>query len=289
MEMYLNPEQRKEMTVCELARHIFRIIKERGIARIIENNDKFAFRHEDIQALLKRFCERKERHLNGIRGIPEPDDNFCVKFSEAIALLQRRGLLMEMIDRSDRSQRYFRLTSIGINSDFSDGILIIIDDAREIVNSLKNQVPNLDLVVEQYYLESLRACQEGLYISSVISLGAASERAVGCLKEAIVKYDSTHSNLEKKWVSDSVKYILNNINAFNTALGTQLRDDLKEQLELIERIYRLNRNEAGHPRAISISITRCEQENYLNSFRRYAITIFKAVKMLDSASITKTE
>lgn len=204
-------------------------------------------------------------------------------------MLKRRGLLMEKITDGGLLSSNFRLTSVAINSDFSDGILIIIDDAQEIVNSLRNKVSNLDPVVEQYYLESLRACQEGLYISSVISLGAASERAVGCLKEAIVKYDSTHSNLEKKWVSDSVKYILDNIKAFNTALGSQLRDDLKEQLELIERIYRLNRNEAGHPRAISMSITRCEQENYLNSFRRYAITIFKAVEMLDPASITEAE
>jgi len=285
----LSPEQRKDITVCELARHIFRIIKERGIAQIIEDNDRFAFSHEDIRTLLKRFCEKKEHHYNGIRVIDDPDDIFYVKFSEAIALLKCRGLLMEMINLSDTSRRHFRLTSVGINSDFNDGILIIMDDTQEIVNSLKSKIPNLDPIVEQYYLESLRACQEGLYISSVISLGAASERAVGCLKEAIVKHDSTHSNLEKKWVSDSVKYILDNIKVFNTVLGTQLKDDLKEQLELIERIYRLNRNEAGHPRAISMSITRCEQENYLNSFRRYAITIFKAVEMLGSASITETE
>jgi hypothetical protein len=57
---------------------------------------------------------------------------------------------------------------------------------------------------------------------------------------------------------------------------------VKEQLEMMEKIYRINRNDAGHPKSVPMNIERCEQENYLNSFRRYAITIFKAIDLLNS-------
>ena len=63
-----------------------------------------------------------------------------------------------------------RPTSLWEKSFLEDEIIILVDDAKEIVDSLKADIPNLDPVVEQYYLESLRTCQNGFYISSVVFL-----------------------------------------------------------------------------------------------------------------------
>lgn len=266
----LNQEQRKNITLSELARHILHFFKTVGHGDYLP---------EDLLKLLCRKANGSDYELDWDQW------DFPERFSEVIALLKRRGLLMEKIGVTHSDVHRLCLTSVGKRSGLSDEIIILIDGAQEIVNLLKEEISELDPIVEQYYLESLRACQEGLYISSVICLGAASERAVDCLKEAIVKYDPQHKTLEKKRTSDSVKYILANIKQiFDPVVDLQLRDDLKEQLDLAEKIYRLNRNEAGHPRSISMNITRCEQENYLSSFRRYAVTIFRAIEMLKSAS-----
>ena len=80
------------------------------------------------------------------------------------------------------------LTSVGIKSDIQDEILLLVNEPEEIVDALEQKVGNLDEVVRQYYLESLRAYQEGLYISSVICLGAASERAIHWLAKSMEAY-----------------------------------------------------------------------------------------------------
>ncbi|MEK7398923.1 MAG: hypothetical protein AAB116_18470 [Candidatus Poribacteria bacterium] len=269
--VYLSEEKRKDITVSELARFIFRLGKE----------EKVAF--TNIPALLQSLCPENKSNID-ING--HSNKEFSIKFHEAITLLKRQGLLMDVISFISAGIPIPAVypTSIWEKSSLDgDGIIILIDDAQDIVNSLKHEATNLDPVVEQYYLESLRACQDGLYISSVICLGAASERTIDCLKEAIVKYDQTHKKLENKWVSESIKHILDNFNQiFGSAIDRLLKDDLKEQLGLTEGIYRLNRNSAGHPKAISMNITRCEQENYLNSFRRFASTIFKVISRLSS-------
>lgn len=265
----LNQDKRKSISVSELERYIFRFFK--------------TVEHEDYSpdALLRLLCR-----------VPNSSDygsdwdqwDFPLKFSEAIALLERRGLLMDKVGVTHSDVHKLCLTSVGKKSKFN-GIIILIDDAQEIVDSLKDEVDNLDPVVEQYYLESLRACQEGLYISSAICLGAASERAIDCLKEAIVNYDPKHKVLERKWTSDAVKYILGIFKQiFDPSVDRMLRNDLKEQLELTERLYRTNRNDAGHPRKVAKSIGRCEQENHLYMFRRYAVTIFTVINELERAS-----
>ena len=281
MELPLSAEQRKEITINELAGLIFRIIKERGSDPTVRP----PIYPVHPASLLNQFYNEPPGPLMTKPQEQVRDEGFFLKFSEAMALLKRRGLLVDKIeDRDNPYPAYIYLTSVGERSSLDDyGMLILIDGAQEIVDSLKEQIPNLDPVLEQYYLESLRACQEGLYISSVICLGAASERTIDCLKEAIVRRYPQHKKLEKKWVSDTIKYILINFGEiFGPVIDSQLRVDLKEQLDLMEKIYRLNRSEAGHPKSAPMSMTRCEQENYLNAFRRYAITVFRVIDALNS-------
>ena len=161
--------------------------------------------------------------------------------------------------------------------------MILVDDAQEIVNKLKEKISNLDSVIEQYLLESLRACQEALYISSVICLGAASERAIHCLKDAVITYDSSRkADIEKQTtISTLTRYLSDNINSiFKPIADGAFRSTLRDKLDGIARLYRLNRNVAGHPSSIPQDWDRIGQENYLNQFRRYITTIYEAIDKL---------
>lgn len=275
----LSEKQRTNITVCNLARHIFRLGKKKVSV-------------QDLPLLLQQLCpeNKKEAMIED-----HPDQEFTLKFYEAIGLLKRRGLLMNVIDGEFQGSSLLGLpihsvrpTSIWEKSSFDDdGVIILIDDAQEIVNSLKEKVPELDPVVEQYYLESLRACQEGLYISSVICLGAASEKTIDCLVQAVTeKYSEHGKKLEKRRsISAQIKYLSDKKNfrpIFGSIEDEMFKNEIKEKLSGIAHIYRRNRNEAGHPGPISMDITRDEQQCYLNSFRRYAMIIFEAIRMLKS-------
>lgn len=76
-------------------------------------------------------------------------------------------------------------------------------------------------------------------------------------------------------------YLSQNINRIFGSIDAAFRSELRDKLEGIARIYRLNRNEAGHPDSISQDWQRDEQENYLNQIRRYVGTIFQAIDILN--------
>jgi hypothetical protein len=270
MQIGLDPEIREKISISELERHILSVVKE------AKNNKRFFEYPTHPKNLLSAICS----DLDGSRSTIE--ESFDLKFSESLALLKRRCLLMDSIDKYP----CICLSSVGEKSNFHEGIFILVDSAQEIVDFLKKEVPNLDSVVEQYYLESLRACQEGLYISSVICLGSASERAIDCLGEAVVKYDSQYTKeIENKYTSNVAEYIANSIKQiFSSIKDTDghFIEELKNKLKGISVIYRLNRNDAGHPAQISMDIGRDEQECYLNQFRRYVVTIFKAIEIMDN-------
>lgn len=215
------------------------------------------------------------------------------KLLEAIALLERRGLVVRECSYSEprmpsSNQSYTRqvdksivsvyLTSIGMKSDFDDEILLLVDRPQEIVGTLEQEIGTLDNVVRQYYLESLRAYQEGLYISSVICLGAASERAIHWLAETIESYSETYQKEIKKRRDGSIfrltEYLSNSVipNIFEG------NHDLKDRLDRLASIYRENRNEAGHPKNVVQNWSREDQHILLFQFRRYITTICKAIE-----------
>ena len=267
MEPLLNAEQRKQISVPELARFIFRLVKDEKV---------------DIRNLTSLHEQLCPKNIYGREG----DKSFWLKFYESIARLKQRGLLMD-VRAGFPNELNVCLTSVGQKSDFHDGILILIDDAQEIVNAVKEKAPNLDQNVEKYYLESLRACQGGHYLSSVMSLGAASERAIHCLADAVVKHNENIKKIIEKNkgnVSALTRWLGENVNQiFKSISEPTFRSELRDKLEGVARIYRLNRNEASHPDDGLHDWQRNEQECYLNQFRRYVYTIFRAIDILENA------
>ena len=195
------------------------------------------------------------------------------KLLEAIALLERRGLVVRDIPEQLGSigKNYFSvfLTTIGKKSSIDDQVLLLVDKPEETVRALEDSVESLDDVVRQYYLESLRAYQEGLYISSVICLGAASERAILWLAESIESFCSKYQQpiqKRRRNISDLTKYLSGSILSDIFPNDATFETELRKRLVLLGDLYRENRNEAGHPKTVDQSWLGEDQGNSSNSF-----------------------
>ena len=76
--------------------------------------------------------------------------------------------------------------------------LLLVDNPKKLIGKLEGKIGKLDPVVRQYYIESIRGYQEGLYTSSVICLGVASERAIHWLAESIDSYSARYQKQLKR-------------------------------------------------------------------------------------------
>ena len=230
---------------------------------------------------------------------------------EAVVLLERRGLVVrdfsypptapksreqEISGTSERNEPKVtkpldtfgvHLTSVGIKTKW-DEISLLVDKPQETVDSLEQKIGILDKVVKQYYLESLRAYQEGLYIASVLCLGVASERAIHWLAESIESHSEQYQEELKKGREGMISRLTKCLS--DTVIPNIFQDDkkfkqeLKNQLIELGEIYRENRNEAGHPKNIVPDWPRENQEILLIQFRKYITTIYKAIKALHTKS-----
>ena len=263
-------EKVRDMDIISLAKFVFRFLK-KNLSSNHDSSDCF-YPVEDL---------RKALFPDGIKNKSCSDH---ATLAEAVALLERRGLLVRDFSYPLRpmSEDAFivYLTSIGEKSDFDGEVLLLVDKPEEIVRGVEQKVGDLDDVVRQYYLESLRAYQEGLYISSVICLGAASERAILWLAESIESsYPKYQQPIQKKRrnISDLTKYLSASILSDIFPNDATFETELRKRLVLLGDLYRENRNEAGHPKTVDQSWLGEDQEILLIHFRRYITTICEAI------------
>lgn len=264
-------QKNREMDVESLAKVVFRNLKRNPKTYLDGSN--FATYVEELGCPLFSIQNHRLSHSDH------------AKVLEAVTLLERRGLVVRNIpgerEGGYKDQFAVYLTSIGIKSNIDDEVILLVDKPEEIVKVLEEKTGNLDEVVRQYYLESLRAYQEGLYISSVICLGTASERAIHWLAETIESYSEKYQEeIEKRRhgnISRLTEYLSNTVipNAF--VEDKNFADGLKKRLNGLGNLYRENRNEAGHPQTIDQSWLGEDQEYLLIQFRRYITTICEAI------------
>ena len=220
-------------------------------------------------------------------GQDNQSDSDYTKILEAISLLERRGLVVKDSPEQLGSfgKNYFSvfLTTIGEKTSIDGKVIILIDKPEESARALERKVGALDPVVKQYYLESLRAFQEGLCISSVICLGAASERAIHWLAESIEFYSKQYQGKfkAKRNMPDLIKYLSDTVIPNIFGADKNFADELKKRLNGLGNLYRENRNEAGHPQTIDQSWLGEDQEYLLIQFRRYITTICEAIGRLN--------
>lgn len=169
-------------------------------------------------------------------------------------------------DNTQRSGNWLRLTSYGRSQLELDYKPVFLDPVATI-QEIEESIPNMDSIALDYFRESLWAIKKRLYLSATVTMGCASERSILLLIEAVLNYYSNDKTLISNFnKSNSIK------KKFNLLIKTIKDKDLKNELlskyqsdndkiDEIRRlfvdidthldqmfsIYRINRNDAGHP------------------------------------------
>lgn len=279
MDMLKLREKQAEISVYDMAKIIFEYFKRDRRQSAYDEPKPF----ESMSVLYNRFFLHQPSGCSYIT----PHQHTQMKFYEAFYLLQRQGLITPMEDR-----RYV-LTGLGYESDFDEnGDILILDDAEEKVQSIRDEVCSLDPIVEEFYRESIRAFQEGLTLASIFCLGAAIERIFYNLADAVTNYEKSYrSKFGQTWGNTTMKDKVKKLNSWFSNIKENnppsdprfivLLDKLFDKLEDMAKWYGITRNENIHtaykespfpePRAIEIKIL---------DFRLYAITIFQIIDSL---------
>jgi len=167
------------------------------------------------------------------------------------------------------------------------------------IRDLKISIDNIDEVALDYFAESLLAIKKQLYLSATITMGCASERTILLLIERVVEYcsDSTvQKEIDKKFgIKNKFDVIKKLITAkdFKKKLLDQYKGDKRSQdelerifididtmLEQMFSIYRINRNEAGHPTGRKFN--ECIVKSNAAMFKKYCEVTYGLMKYLST-------
>lgn len=168
-----------------------------------------------------------------------------------------------------------RLVTIGINSSNPNWPwLKLTEYGRQVVNSvlptphdpsgylsrLQKEVPKIDNVIFTYLEESLRTYNIGALLSSTITLGCASEKALLILIEAFGNAIQNAKRKQKfeadtrgRLIKRQFDVFVQNLNGIKGNLPGDIIDGVDTMLLGIFEMIRNYRNDAGHPSGKSIS------------------------------------
>jgi hypothetical protein len=158
------------------------------------------------------------------------------------------------------------------------------------LSRLKTRVPKINPTVLLYASESLRAFNAGCYLSTMVMLGVASEKAFLLVAESFASW------LPKNQ-SESFSSILRNLKQNMTAKFSEFRkklepykpklpgefaDNMALTLDSVLDLIRLNRNESGHPTGKTVQ----SEDAYimLQMFATYLKKLFALIEYFDSST-----
>lgn len=203
----------------------------------------------------------------------------------------------DYVDRQTRYELspYGKLVSEKIEEDF------IVLDPSSTIEKLKNTVPNIDAIAVMYYEESVKAYKADLLLAATVTLGASAERSILLLIDGFNKF-TKDTNIEKKFddaKSIKTKYDLLKQFYNDKKVGKQLKSlqssrktkvnnldsiliDFETTLDNMFNIYRINRNDAGHPtgKAMEKDVVRAN----LAMFKRFAQTVYGMIDALEQGN-----
>jgi hypothetical protein len=133
------------------------------------------------------------------------------------------------------------------------------EDIAGYMKFLHDRIPNLDAVIEQYITDGLIAFERGAYFAAAVMLGAASEKALYLLAEAMV--DALKSPKEKQTLEQHLKgRSLNPLLTFvrdaferNRKVPNIPYDGAIPHLMSMFEAVRTQRNDAVHPTTGQVS------------------------------------
>jgi hypothetical protein len=212
---------------------------------------------------IKRYDQLQQQQLRRIFDYGNPKELPSVA-NEAFFFLLRNGYIVPEVDRSSafpmhapRGDRY-DITPRGKQwSGGTDDPLP--EDADGYMKLLKQNVPTVDPVVEEYIRNGLIAFNGGAYFAAAVMVGAATEKAIYMLAEAMVpalKAGSRKTKLEQLFKSKrSLVHFLEFIRD-TLEMNSKLLDPTDNAVTQIAGMFdaiRVQRNDAVHPQTGHVS------------------------------------
>jgi hypothetical protein len=231
-------------------------------------------------------------------------DEYAIK--EAWYNLFIDGWIMPSSDSVWLNNDWFTVTSYGksqlgkIGEDYYPVFL----DPGSTISELKSAIPNIDPIAVKYFEEALWAIQKRLFLSATITMGGASESSILSLIDAVIDYYEDATLTASFAKTDKIKP------KFDLLLGAIKSRNLKKELQsifatdrvkcenikeifinvetVLQRmfdIYRINRNDAGHPTDIGSDpdLTRSEAA----MFRKFCRIVYGLISYMDEAKVIK--
>jgi hypothetical protein len=267
-EYRLDKRQREEISSDELAMRILSLLQRNHKTKMTGSGPYISYYPFQLSSLLNfEFFSREEEMLSGI----EP--SFRQKFAEAVQILANNGLIVA--DHSQNNTDFQVPSSKGLSTDTSSTV-IGVTDAGAFIKAIEKQAGDLDSVARNYLSESYRAAEAKLWLSSVFMLGAASERLIYVLADHIDQLladpiataslsNATKIRQRKEWIVDHLSALRRKFPA-----NKQAFIDVEDKFDSLYNTYRYQRNEAGHPRDVVLSVDPKQIKAMLFSFGLYA-------------------
>lgn len=199
-------------------------------------------------------------------------------------------ILTPVHDASDRGWPFLTLTSFG--QDVISQSAPHYYDPEGYITYLKDMAPNLDSVVEQYIFEGLNCFKRQLFFASAVMLGAAAEKAVLLLLEAIAKSlpdPQRKKEAEQLLEGGRLPAIYDKITATLTpltkkgAIPYSVHEGCIEHLMSLFEMIRVQRNDAVHP--VAGPVNRDKVFLSLHTLPVALQLVYKLIGWLDSNSV----
>jgi hypothetical protein len=220
------------------------------VERLVKERDLFP-RKDECERLKVDYNDYQQKHLN-------PTDRFTIL--EVIWDMVSERIVTPGLDQSNVNFPFVSLTSFGEHV-ISQSTPHYYDPDGYIM-FLKGIAPNLDPVIEQYVLEGVNCFRRQLLFASAVMLGAAAEKAVLILLEAIAK--ATNDPRRKKEVEHLLEgarlptvydKILDTLTPLTKSgrIPYSIHQGCSEHLMSLFEMIRVQRNDAVHPEAGIVS------------------------------------
>lgn len=177
-----------------------------------------------------------------------------IKILEIIWDLIIERILTVGLDENNADWPWVRLTDYG-ESILKEGILPYYDP-EEYGTVIDSVVPPVDKVIKQYAIEGINCFRQRLLFASAVMFGAAAEKIILILLEAIAKAETDHkikSKLEKLLERPNLPEIFASIRSKVEALVKEkvipysVHEGSAEHLLSLFEMIRVQRNDAVHP------------------------------------------
>ena len=173
---------------------------------------------------------------------------------------------------------------------WANGGTPVPEDASQYMDVLGSLVPNLNTVIRQYVEESLVAYQRQAYFAAAVMVGAASEKAIYLLGDALLQ--SIKSAQEKKKLVDAMQRrslrglfdsIQEILKAKQKAIPYSVSEGAEQHLLSFFDSIRVQRNEAVHPNAVQVTPSKVQLS--LSAFPHACQKVYDLTEWLSSNSI----